>query len=407
MPPSAAAPSPASPMTPSTTTTAARSAAATAAAAATRTAALSAAAATGPIRAPGIPPRGWLRFRRPPLRRLAARACRGRHPVSCAGDCGVAPGIPHAGGPRRWRGDLNHASRTGPAQQRPLRDSQPRADAHHRGRSGEAVLEYQTAPRAAAPALRAVDKQTAAVVARTAIDDEPAGVDERPVVRPVEERIVEDRSAKEQVLKERIVARTVAAVAIVGPPAIAVAEAHPHAERRVVVIIARVVRIHARDGVVRHVVVEVAVGRHALRDVEQRLLLVVPGLARRQHTVVPVIAAHELVELERRRGTGREHQPRAVRVVDVEGLAVTAAAQLDGAAAAHEVVVRGIEREQHPHATPSVAPQHYDVAVLGRADLYARPVAALEVVVLIERNLDRWVVTAYRLRRPLRRRRSE
>src|SRR5207244_9381308 len=103
----------------------------------------------------------------------------------------------------------------------------------------------------------------------------------------------------------------------------------------------------------------------------------------------------------------REDQPRAVGVVDVERLAVSAAAHLDGAAAAHEVVVRGIEREQHPHATLSVAPQYDDVAVFGRANLHARPVAALEVVVLIERNFNRWVVTAYRLRRPLRRRRSE
>src|SRR5438552_10237805 len=231
-------------MTPSTTTTAARSGTATSTPTSATTpplAAAAAATATGPIRAPGIPPRGWLRFRRPPLRGLAARACRGRHPVSCAGDCGVAPGIPHAGGPRRWRGDLNHAARTGPAQQRPLRDSQPRADAHHRGRSGKTVLEYQTAPRAAAPALRAVDEQTAAIVARTAIDDEPAGVDERPVVRPVEGRVVQARPAEERVVEERIVARAVGAVAIVGPAAIAVAEAHPHAERRVVVIVARVV----------------------------------------------------------------------------------------------------------------------------------------------------------------------
>src|SRR5439155_23475450 len=216
-----------SPISPPTPPPAARSPPATAAAAATPTAALSAAAATGPIRAPGIPPRGWLRFRRPPLRGLAARACRGRHPVSCAGACGVAPGIPHAGGPWRWRGALHHAARTGPAQQRPLRDSQPRADAHHRGRSGEAVLEYQTAPRAAAPALRAVDEQTAAVVARTAIDDEPPGGDERPVVRPVEERMGEARPAKERVVEERIVERAVAAAAIVGPAAIDVAEAHP------------------------------------------------------------------------------------------------------------------------------------------------------------------------------------
>src|SRR5947208_11043520 len=206
-------------MTPSTsTTTAARSSAATSAP--TRTPALAAATATGPIRAPRVTPRGWLRFRRPPLRGLAPRACRRRDAVGRATGCTVIPGIAHPGGPRRWRGDLSHASRTGPAQQRPLWDSQPRADAHHRGRSGEAVLEYQTAPRTAAPALRAVDEQTAAVVARTAIDDEPAGVDERPVVRPVEERVVQARPAEERVVEERIVTRAVGAVAIVGPAAI-------------------------------------------------------------------------------------------------------------------------------------------------------------------------------------------
>src|SRR5205807_2027718 len=150
--PSAAAPSPASPVTPTTTTTARSGTAATAATSSsastpTRTPALSTATAAGPICAPGVTPRGWLRLRRPALGRLATRARRRRHSVGCAG----APRIARTGGPRRRRGDLNHASRTGAAEQRPLRDAEPRTDAHHRGRSGEAVLEYQTAPRTAAP----------------------------------------------------------------------------------------------------------------------------------------------------------------------------------------------------------------------------------------------------------------
>src|SRR5437660_1004716 len=194
-------------MTPTTTTTAARSGAATAstptstststpplAAAATATA-----ATTRPLAAPGVPPLGALRFRSPALRGLAARACRGRS--------AVIPGIAHACGPRRGSPDLNHASRTGPAQQRPLRDAQPRAHAHHRGRSGEAVLEYQPAAHATPCA---VDEQAAAVGARTAVDDEPAGVDEGPVpVRTIEEGIVETRPAAGPVVDERIVARAV------------------------------------------------------------------------------------------------------------------------------------------------------------------------------------------------------
>src|SRR5438477_10244033 len=276
-------------MPPPTTTAAARSGAAAASAsspapASTRTSALAAATAAGPIPpAPGVTPLRPLRFRRPALGGLATRARRRRHSVDCTVGRAVAPGIAHTGGPRRRRGDLNHTSRTGAGEQRPLRDPQPWTDAHHRGRSGEAVREYQTAARAAAPPLRPVNEQTAAVVARTTVDDEAAREDERPIgVRPVEERIVEARAA-EGVVEEGIVARAVGAVAIVGPAVpIAVAEAPPHAERRVVVIVARVVRLRVRDGVVRHVVVEVAVGRHALHHVEQRLLLVVPRLARAQ-----------------------------------------------------------------------------------------------------------------------------
>src|SRR6266487_7031875 len=68
-------------------------------------------------------------------------------------------------------------------------------------------------------------------------------------------------------------------------------------------------------------------------------------------------------------------------------------------AAAHEIVVAGIEREQHPHAPLSVAAEHDDIPIFGRADLHARLVAALEIVVLVERNFDGWVVTAHRVHR--------
>jgi len=45
------------------------------------------------------------------------------------------------------------------------------------------------------------------------------------------------------------------------------------------------------------------------------------------------------------------HQARAFAIVHEERFAIAPAAQFDGLVAAHEVVVRRVEREQHPHAS--------------------------------------------------------
>src|SRR5437773_1463347 len=292
-----------------------------------------------------------------------------------------------------------------PAEPPPLRHPDPGAAPHHRRSPHRPIIEHQASP-AHPPPPRAVEEQATAIAA-TVVDDEPAGIDEWRVAVPrVEERIVERGPAEERVVEERIEARAGGEAVAVIRPAVAIAEAQAPAVWRVVVAVAAVVVVRRRDGIVHRVVIEVPVGHHALHDVEQRLLLVVP-VARAEHAVVPVIAAHELLELERRRRPGREHDARAIAVVDVERLAVAAAPYLERLAAAHEIVVAGIEREQHPHAPLSVAAEHDDIPIFVRADLHARLVAALEIVVLVERNFDGWVVTAQRVRRRVGRRSSE
>ena len=133
-----------------------------------------------------------------------------------------------------------------------------------------------------------------------------------------------------------------------------------------------------------------AVG-HALHDVDQRGFLVVTGLPHVEHPVIPMIAAHERVELEGRRRAGSEHQARALALVDVERLTVAPAAHLDRLAAAHERVVARVEREQHPHPAVGVGAQHDDVAVVREPRVDARLIAAV-VIVVIEPDFDRWVV---------------
>src|SRR5213592_985769 len=236
---------------------------------------------------------------------------------------------------------LPHGRRVGapPGEQRAFGGAEPRAYPARCGVGAEPVLEVHLHARAAA---YAVDEQVArtvgervptAVVRPIPIPVEPVAV-KAVAVGPGEDRIV----AQERIVKERIVARAVQRrVAVAVRPAPAVPEIH-----RVVGIVRVVVRSrrcdHVRDGVV----VEVAIGRHALHHVDQRGFLVVARLARVEHAVVPMIAAHELVELERRAGPGGEDQPRALAIVHEECFAVAPAAHFDGLVTAREVVVRRV-----------------------------------------------------------------
>src|SRR5438876_921613 len=218
---------------------------------------------------------------------------------------------------------LAHGRRVGapPGDQRAVGHAEPRAYPARCGVGAEPVLEVHLHARAGA---YAVEQQ----VARTVGERVPTAV-VRPIPIPVEPVAVkavgpgEDRIvAQERIVKERIVARAVprrVAVAIRTAPA--VAEIH-----RVLGIVRVVVRPRRRDHVCDGVVVEVAIGRHALHHVDQRGFLVVARLARVEHAVVPMIAAHELVELARWSGPGGEHQRRSLVVVHEERFAVAPAA---------------------------------------------------------------------------------
>jgi len=85
-----------------------------------------------------------------------------------------------------------------------------------------------------------------------------------------------------------------------------------------------------------------------------------------------MITAHELVELEGGRRPRGEHHALALAVVDVERLAVPAAADLDLVAAPHEVVLARIEREEHTHTTLGVGAEHDHVAVIRQLHVDAR-----------------------------------
>src|SRR6266849_4071070 len=107
-----------------------------------------------------------------------------------------------------------------------------------------------------------------------------------------------------------------------------------------------------------------------------------------------MIAAHELVELERCHRADGEHEPGALPLVDRERLAVAAAAELDRPPAAHKCVVARVEREQHPDAAVGIGAEHDEVAVLAELYVHMRLVAA-PVIVLIEPDFHRWVATAH------------
>src|SRR5258705_9589667 len=102
-----------------------------------------------------------------------------------------------------------------------------------------------------------------------------------------------------------------------------------------------------------------------------------------------MIVERNAVELERGLGPRGQHHPRAVVLVDRERLAVAAAPDFELVVALGEVVRARIEREQHPYPTLSVSAQYDDVAVLGGAEIHPGVLAAHEVVVGAEPNLDR------------------
>src|SRR5947207_15004951 len=243
---------------------------------------------------------------------------------------------------------LAHRRRVGPppGDQRAIGDAEPRAHAAHRRVRAEPVPEGHLDAGARAHPVdeqvaRAVGEAVAAAVVVRPIPVPVKAVPEAEAVGPVEDRIV----AQERIVKERIVAG-----AVEGPVAIAVRPAVAEAHGRIMGIVREVVRPRPRQHIGYGAAVEAPLGGHALHHVEERRFFVVSCLARVEHAVVPMVAAHELVELERRGGAGCEHQPRAFAVVHEERFTIAPPPYFDGLVAAPEVVVRRVEREQHPHA---------------------------------------------------------
>jgi hypothetical protein len=103
---------------------------------------------------------------------------------------------------------------------------------------------------------------------------------------------------------------------------------------------------------------------------------------------IPVVAAHQPVERERRRRPGGEHQARPFTVVDGERLTVAATPDLELPVSAGEGVGVRVEREQHPDVTFCVGPQYHDVAVFRGADIDFRALTTNEAVVGIQPDLD-------------------
>jgi hypothetical protein len=121
---------------------------------------------------------------------------------------------------------------------------------------------------------------------------------------------------------------------------------------------------------------------HAARDIEQAGEWVVSQVSSTEGAEVPVVVAHEPVVAERVGGENCHDRTRTVGSVHKERVAVRAPANLDAPAAADEVVIRGIEWEQHAHPAIRVGVQHDEVAVLSRLDVNAGAVAAGELLVI-------------------------
>ena len=207
---------------------------------------------------------------------------------------------------------------------------------------------------------------------------------------------------------ERVAVEIEERIAEVGRPAEAESEAVPTVPSAITVaaIATAVIRPVAvrlgrdvADGVGHDVVVEVLVAGHAAHQVEQRGLGIAVRLIRSEHAIVPMIAAHEFVELERRLRRSHQHRAGAVALVHEERVAVATAAHFELVAPACEVVVARIEREQRPHPSVAVHPQHHHVRVLRGAHVHPHPVALHQRAGGVDPDLYRRVIHAHGGRR--------
>ncbi len=153
-------------------------------------------------------------------------------------------------------------------------------------------------------------------------------------------------------------------------------------------VVVRPVSIARRDPVTHDVggdvVLEVTVARHAPREVEQAregiIPLVLGGGA--EGSIVPVIVADEPVEGQWVGRKDRHHGAGPVARIHEERVTVRAPPNLHFPAPAHEIVIGGVEGEQHANPSLGVGMQNDKVAVFGGLDVYAGAVTAGELFVI-------------------------
>ncbi len=95
-----------------------------------------------------------------------------------------------------------------------------------------------------------------------------------------------------------------------------------------------------------------------------------------------MIVADEGVEIERITRDRGQHRARSFIAVDLEGVAIIAAPNLELLVSTDEGVVARIDREQHADAASGVGVQDHEVAVLRRFDIDPGALAARELVVI-------------------------
>jgi hypothetical protein len=117
------------------------------------------------------------------------------------------------------------------------------------------------------------------------------------------------------------------------------------------------------DKVLRRVVFEGLATGHHMSDVEEAGLRIVAHAIRRNHSVVPVVAADETLTIERVRRPCGQHRAVPLGPHDRKSAIVSASQDLERLAAADEIILNGIEREQHADAAVEIRVEDHHVAV--------------------------------------------
>jgi hypothetical protein len=146
------------------------------------------------------------------------------------------------------------------------------------------------------------------------------------------------------------------------------------------------------DVVIGDVVIEAAAHRHALDDFRQLLLGVAVDLNVPENAVVPVVVADELIVPKRIGGIRRVDRAEARGFHDPHGFPIPAAANLEVAAAADEVVLERIQGKQHAHAPLGICVQDHQVPVVLRLHVDPEAVTEIQVLTSAQPDLDRRVL---------------